>query len=179
VGALAIPSSFGKDGRRWLKRGSQQTAKTDAQTDRRLTSTLLRSRSDLSIPLRLGSESACLDPSQLSARPSEQPRDLARGAWNACRRNYGGMLPPAEPDGRPCDRWVSDHNLAPPPRLRASPQRRPAGSAATSRSAGWRGSFHHPDARTIWPRWAGEPFDLHACVQTLFTIKLPLADRGS
>jgi hypothetical protein len=33
-------------------------------------------------------------------------------------------------------------------------------------------SFHHPDARTIRPRWAGEPFDLHACVQALFTIKL-------
>jgi divalent metal cation (Fe/Co/Zn/Cd) transporter len=54
VGALAIPSSFGKGGRRWLKRGSQQTTKTDAQTDRRLTSTLLRSRSDLSIPLEVG-----------------------------------------------------------------------------------------------------------------------------
>jgi hypothetical protein len=34
-------------------------------------------------------------------------------------------------------------------------------------------SFHHPDARTIRPRWAGEPFDLHACVQALFTIKVP------
>ena len=22
-------------------------------------------------------------------------------------------------------------------------------------------------------RWAGEPFDVHACVQALFTIKLP------
>jgi hypothetical protein len=32
--------------------------------------------------------------------------------------------------------------------------------------------FQHPDARTIRPRWAGEPFDLHACVQALFTIKL-------
>jgi hypothetical protein len=34
-------------------------------------------------------------------------------------------------------------------------------------------SFQHPDAQTIRPRWAGEPFDLHACVQALFTIKLP------
>jgi hypothetical protein len=33
-------------------------------------------------------------------------------------------------------------------------------------------SFQHPDARTIRPRWAGEHFDLHACVQALFTIKL-------
>jgi Co/Zn/Cd efflux system component len=47
-------SSSGKDGRRCLKRASQQTTKTDAQTDRRLTSTLLRSRSDLSIPLEVG-----------------------------------------------------------------------------------------------------------------------------
>ena len=34
-------------------------------------------------------------------------------------------------------------------------------------------SFHHPHATTIRPRWRGEPFDLHACVQALFTIKLP------
>jgi len=34
-------------------------------------------------------------------------------------------------------------------------------------------SFHHPDARTIRPRCTGEPFDLHSCVQALFTIKLP------
>ena len=34
-------------------------------------------------------------------------------------------------------------------------------------------SFQHPDAQTIRPRWAGEVFDLHACVQALFTIKLP------
>jgi hypothetical protein len=34
------------------------------------------------------------------------------------------------------------------------------------------GSFQHPDAQTIRPRWTGEPFDLHACVQALFTIKL-------
>jgi hypothetical protein len=33
-------------------------------------------------------------------------------------------------------------------------------------------SFQHPDAQTIRPRWTGEPFDLHACVQALFTIKL-------
>ncbi|HXD26061.1 MAG TPA: hypothetical protein VN609_09030, partial [Propionibacteriaceae bacterium] len=34
-------------------------------------------------------------------------------------------------------------------------------------------SFQHPDAKIIRPRWTGEPFDLHACVQALFTIKLP------
>jgi hypothetical protein len=31
----------------------------------------------------------------------------------------------------------------------------------------------HPDAQTIRPRWAGERFDLNACVQALFTIELP------
>ena len=39
-------------------------------------------------------------------------------------------------------------------------------------------SFHHPDATTIRPRWRGEPFDLHACVQALFTIKLPEPIEG-
>jgi hypothetical protein len=39
-------------------------------------------------------------------------------------------------------------------------------------------SFHHPDATTIRPRWRGEPFDLHACVQALFTIKLPEPTEG-
>jgi hypothetical protein len=34
-------------------------------------------------------------------------------------------------------------------------------------------SFQHPEAVAIRSRWAGEPFDLHACVQTLFAIKLP------
>jgi hypothetical protein len=34
-------------------------------------------------------------------------------------------------------------------------------------------SFHHPDARTIRPRWAGEPVDLNACVHALFTINSP------
>ena len=37
---------------------------------------------------------------------------------------------------------------------------------------GWTASSI-PDATTIRPRWAGELFDLHACVQALFTIKLP------
>jgi hypothetical protein len=34
-------------------------------------------------------------------------------------------------------------------------------------------SFQHPNAQTIRPRWTGEPFDVHACVEALFTIKLP------
>jgi hypothetical protein len=31
--------------------------------------------------------------------------------------------------------------------------------------------FDHTDARSIRPRWAGEPFSVHDCVQALFTIR--------
>jgi hypothetical protein len=74
----------------------------------------------------------------------------------------------SKPDGRPCDPWVDDDNLA---RQLAFAQRCRR-SSGHDRYAGV-DSFHHPDARTIRPRWAGEPFDLHACVQALFTIKVP------
>ena len=72
-----------------------------------------------------------------------------------------------KPDGQPCDPWVADQNLA---RhldfaLRRRQQTRDRLAAVDS--------FQHPDAQTIRPRWAGEPFDVHACVQALFTIKLP------
>ena len=33
--------------------------------------------------------------------------------------------------------------------------------------------FDHPAAATIRPRWTGEPFNIHDCVQALFTIRLP------
>jgi hypothetical protein len=33
--------------------------------------------------------------------------------------------------------------------------------------------FDHPTARTIRPRWVGEPFSVHDCVQALFSIRLP------
>jgi hypothetical protein len=33
-------------------------------------------------------------------------------------------------------------------------------------------SFDDPAAQTIRPRWAGEAFDLHACVEALFTMRL-------
>jgi hypothetical protein len=71
------------------------------------------------------------------------------------------------PDGQRCDSWVSNENLA---HHLAFAQRR----LQTQRDelAAVDG-FQHPDAQTIRPRWAGEPFDLHACVQALFTIKLP------
>jgi hypothetical protein len=33
--------------------------------------------------------------------------------------------------------------------------------------------FDHPDAKVIWPRWTGEPFNVHDCVEVPFTIRLP------
>jgi hypothetical protein len=71
-----------------------------------------------------------------------------------------------KPDGQPCDWWVDDENLA---RhldfaLRRRNQQLDQLAAVDS--------FQHPDAQTIRPGWTGEPFDLHACVEALFTIKL-------
>jgi hypothetical protein len=71
-----------------------------------------------------------------------------------------------KPDGQPCDWWVSDHNLA--GHLGFALRRQHAHEQLAVVD-----SFQHPDARTIRPRWAGERFDVHACVQALFTIKLP------
>ena len=73
-----------------------------------------------------------------------------------------------KPDGRPCDHWVDDANLA---QHLAFAQRRKRQAERDQLAAV--DSFQHPDAQTIRPRWAGEPFDIHACVQALFTIKLP------
>jgi hypothetical protein len=36
-------------------------------------------------------------------------------------------------------------------------------------------SFHDAEARTIRPGWAGERFDLHACVEALFQMTVPEA----
>jgi hypothetical protein len=71
-----------------------------------------------------------------------------------------------KPDGQPCQPWVDDEKLA---RHLDFALRR--GQQQLDRLAVV-DSFQHPDASTIRPRWAGEPFDLHACVQAPFTIKL-------
>jgi len=78
-----------------------------------------------------------------------------------------------KPDGQPCDSWVSDENLA----RHLDFARRRTQQAAQRDQLAEVDSFQHPDARTIRPRWTGEPFDLHACVQALFTIKLPKPDE--
>ena len=47
-----------------------------------------------------------------------------------------------------------------------------AHAARTTNMIGGVDRFDHPDARTIRPRWAGETFSVHDCVQALFTIRL-------
>jgi Domain of unknown function (DUF222)/HNH endonuclease len=73
-----------------------------------------------------------------------------------------------KPDGQPCQPWISDQQLAwhLDSALRNQQQTRDDRLAGVD-------SFQHLAATQIRPSWAGEPFDLHACVQTLFTIKLP------
>jgi hypothetical protein len=80
-----------------------------------------------------------------------------------------------KPDGQRCDSWVSDENLA---RHLDFARRRAHHQAVEHDQLAGVDSFHHPDAQTIRPRWAGEPFDRHACVQALFTIKLPDHTKG-
>ncbi len=75
-----------------------------------------------------------------------------------------------KPDGQPCHSWVSDENLT---RHLDFARRHAQQQTAKQDQLAQVDSFHHPNARTIRPRWTGEPFDLHACVQALFTIKLP------
>jgi hypothetical protein len=75
------------------------------------------------------------------------------------------------PDGTPHRPWWDADTLG---RLLA--ERAPRGM--DEREAGERGvhdvtSFDDPAAQTIRPRWAGEAFDLHACVEALFTMRLP------
>jgi len=72
-----------------------------------------------------------------------------------------------KPDGQPCEPWVSDQHLA---RHLDFALRR---QQQAQHDQLWDvDSFQHPEARIIRPRWAGEPFDLHACVPALFSIKL-------
>jgi hypothetical protein len=77
-----------------------------------------------------------------------------------------------KPDGQMCDCWVDDDNLA---RHLAFALRRDAAQQDQLTEVD---SFQHPKARTIRPRWAGEPFDLHACMQALHH-QTPRAEVGS
>ncbi len=74
----------------------------------------------------------------------------------------------SKPDGELCMPWVSDENLA--RHLDYALRRRQQAQRDRLTEVD---TFDHLDAKIIRPRWTGEPFDLHACVQALFTIKLP------
>ena len=89
------------------------------------------------------------------------------GGVTITRDGHGWVF--SKPDGRPCERSVSDENLA--QHLDVALRRQRQGVLDDHLASV--DSFQHPDACTIRPRWTGEPFDLHACVQALFTIKLP------
>ena len=73
------------------------------------------------------------------------------------------------PDGTPHRPWWDAETLARLPAEHAvgradDREARPAQEVA---------SFDDPAAQTIRPRWAGERFDLHACVEALFAMRLP------
>ncbi len=70
------------------------------------------------------------------------------------------------PDGTPHRPWWDADTLA---RHLAEQTRRRPGAAGVHDVT----SFDDPRAQTIRPRWAGEAFDLHACVEALFTMRLP------
>ena len=74
------------------------------------------------------------------------------------------------PDGAPHKPWYTAEAL---PRLLLEQVERQ--SAADHTSLASVTSFHDADAQTIRPGWAGERFDLHACVEALFQMTLPEA----
>ena len=76
------------------------------------------------------------------------------------------------PDGTLNQPWYSDERL--PWRLSDQLDRRRAEQQAALANVN---GLDDPDAGTIRPRWLGEPFDLHECVQALLRIRLPDADR--
>ncbi len=76
------------------------------------------------------------------------------------------------PDGSPVEAWRSDEGLTRLVQSQLDRQREEHQVALAAVT-----SFNDDDARTIRPRWAGERFDLHACVEALFGMKLPDADQ--
>jgi hypothetical protein len=72
------------------------------------------------------------------------------------------------PDGSPHMPWYTGDTL--PNLLRFQLGKQRASIAKIT-------SMQDPAATTILPRWSGEPFHLHECVQALFRIKLPDQDQ--
>ena len=94
---------------------------------------------------------------RLRIERSDQPGVLGASRWRFVM-----------PDGAPPDPWWTANTLA--ERLTTHANRNAERLAAVDR-------FDHPDARRILPRWAGEPFNLHECVQALFTMKIKPNDQ--
>jgi hypothetical protein len=72
------------------------------------------------------------------------------------------------PDGTDHKPWYTAESL---PRLLQAQLERQAAADHTALQGVT--SFNDPDARTIRPGWAGERFDLHACVEALFQMTIP------
>jgi hypothetical protein len=71
------------------------------------------------------------------------------------------------PDGSPHQPWYNAE-LLPTLLCQQLDQQRDRGAAQLAAVTG----FDHSDAQTIRPGWSGERFDLHACVQALFGVRL-------
>jgi hypothetical protein len=76
------------------------------------------------------------------------------------------------PDGTPHRPWYDGESL--PILLSQQLARRRAEQASALADVT---GFDHPAARTIRPRWAGERFDLHECVQAIFGMNLSDQDQ--
>lgn len=76
------------------------------------------------------------------------------------------------PDGTPHRPWYDAESL-PSQLCHQLAEQREKQSTALAAVSG----FDHTAARTIRPRWAGERFDLHECVQALFGMSLPEQDQ--
>ena len=107
----------------------------------------------------------CLHEGRMTIRPRPtvaEPAGDGAGVWQFVM-----------PDGTPHRSWYTDDAL--PHLLTSQLDRRRAEREADD--LGQVTSFHDPAAQTIRPGWAGEPFDLHACVEALFGMRLPEAQQ--
>ncbi len=94
------------------------------------------------------------------------------GGMTISPRQENGHFVFAMPDGRPFQDWYGPQVL---PELLTGQLRRRR-DRRRELLAGVTG-FADPLARSIRPGWAGERFDLHACVEALFGMRLPAEDQ--
>ena len=93
---------------------------------------------------------------------------IARAAEPATGRRWDVVMP----DGTAPYPWWHADTLA--RQLAEQSDRRRQTELAAEFDAVLEGvdSFSHPDARRILPGWAGEPFDIHECVQALYRMQI-------